>query len=144
MAAYGMLNLGQEARQRHRDDDVVLVGFAGHHGSVVAGAHWGAPMQRMNVPPARAGSHEDLLHRAGVGDSLFVFSDRATPWLSQRLGHRAIGVVYDPGGERAGNWGATVLGGRYDAFCSFDATEALHALPSKAQRAELETYPWTT
>src|SRR3954469_1116874 len=51
MANYGMLNLGQEARQRHGADDVVLIGFGGHHGSVVAGAHWGAPMQRMVIPP---------------------------------------------------------------------------------------------
>jgi hypothetical protein len=38
------------------------------------------------------------------------------------------------------------MGRRYDAFLSFAATEALHALhPEPSQpTGERETYPWTT
>jgi erythromycin esterase-like protein len=37
-------------------------------GTVIGGDEWGAPMERMTVPPARHGSWEDVLHRA-VGTS---------------------------------------------------------------------------
>ena len=36
MAAAGMVNIGQLARERHGRDDVVLVGFGTHRGSVIA------------------------------------------------------------------------------------------------------------
>ena len=35
-----------------------------------AGDEWGEPLRRMSVPPARAGSWEDTLHRAGDGRDL--------------------------------------------------------------------------
>ncbi len=43
MAGRGMVNVGQLLRERHGVDGVALVGFAGHRGTVVAGAAWGAP-----------------------------------------------------------------------------------------------------
>jgi len=129
MASAGMLNVGQVVRERHSDDGVVLVGFGGHHGSVIAASSWAAPMRRMPVPDAPEGTHEDLLHQVAGEPSLLVFpDDRRSPWLSARRGHRAIGVVYHPEGERRGNWVPTVIGGRYDAFVSFDDTEALTPL----------------
>src|SRR5439155_22944782 len=105
MARQGMVNVGQLARERHVRDGVALVGFAGHRGSVIAADAWGATMQAMDVPPAPAGTHEDLLHQATSADALLVFpTDRRTPWLSTRRGHRAIGVVYHPDTDRFGNW----------------------------------------
>jgi erythromycin esterase-like protein len=50
MAEAGMVTTGQLARERYGDDDVVLVGFAGHRGEVIAGRSWGAEMARMPVP----------------------------------------------------------------------------------------------
>src|SRR5207248_585611 len=129
MAAAGMVNVGQLVRERHGGDGVVLVGFAGHHGSVLAAANWGDPVQTMVVPPAPDGSHERLLRTALARPSLVVFpDDRTTPWLGERLGHRAIGVVYRPTTERWGNWVPTVMGRRYDALLSFDETRALAPL----------------
>jgi erythromycin esterase-like protein len=148
MAAAGMVNVGQVVRERHGRDGVVLVGFGGHRGRVVAATEWGAPARRMAVPPAPPGTHEDLLHAATATPtpSLLVFPDRRdTPWLAARRGHRAIGVVYHPEGEGRGNWVPTVMGRRYDAFCSFDSTEALNPLPTVAPTSgERETYPWST
>lgn len=147
MAAHGMVNVGQLARERHGDDDVVLVGFGGHRGSVVAGSSWGAPMQEMEVPPAPPGTHEDLLHRAVGEPSMFLFGDdRTTPWLSGRRGHRAIGVVYDPARDPLGNWVPTTMGQRYDAFLSFDVTTALHPLgpATSAPGGERDTEPWAS
>jgi erythromycin esterase len=147
MAAAGMINVGQVVRECHHGDGVVLVGFGGHDGRVIAAASWGARMRAMPVPPAPAGTHESLLHDVVPGPSMLVFGERRDgPWLSSVRGHRAIGVVYQPERDRHGNWVPTVMGRRYDAFLSFAATEALHALhPEPSQpTGERETYPWTT
>ena len=129
MAGAGMVNVGQLLRERHGTDDVVLVGFGGHRGSVIAGSAWGAQMQRMVVPPARRGSLEALLHDAVGADALFVVPRGERPaWLDRRLDHRAIGVVYRPEREKWGNYVPTLLGERYDAFLYLEETTALRPL----------------
>ncbi len=145
MANVGMVTLGQLVRERHEPDDVVLVGFGSYAGSVIAGRHWGAQMERMRVPPARPGSYEHALHEAGQRDKLLIMprSLDAGP-LSRQRGHRAIGVVYRPEHESYGNYVPTVLPERYDAFLYIDRTEALHPLhmePVSARSGEMETYP---
>ncbi len=142
MSARGLVNLGQLARERHGIDDVVIVGFGTHRGSVVAGDRWGGPHEVMPVPPARRGSLEARLAEAGVGDALYVHPRTAQPeWLADVLDHRAIGVVYSPGLERMRNYVPTVLGARYDAFCFIEETTALRPLPVQAAPGEAETFP---
>jgi erythromycin esterase-like protein len=144
MAEEGMVNVGQLTRYEYGHDHVVLVGFASHRGRVIAGESWGAPMERMTVPEARAGSWEDLLHRAGAGDKLLIFDKPlGDGWLEWR-GHRAIGVVYRPQYERHGNYVPTVLPRRYDALLYIDKTEALRPLHLReADETEVpETYPF--
>ena len=146
MRLAGMVNVGQLVRERHPADDVVLVGFGGHRGSVIAAEAWGAPTRRMEVPESPQGTHEHLLHRSAPDRSLLVFpDDRSSPWLSTRRGHRAIGVVYSTRGDRPGNWVPTVMGSRYDAFLFFEDTTALHPLDFEDPQphAEKETYPWS-
>jgi erythromycin esterase-like protein len=129
MAGAGMTNVGQLLRERHGVDDVVLVGFGGYRGGVIAGDSWGAQMARMPVPPARPGSLEALLHGAVGEDALFVVPRGERPaWLDLRLDHRAIGVVYRPEREKWGNYVPTVLGERYDAFVYLDDTAPLRPL----------------
>lgn len=143
MAPAGLVTVGQLVRQRHAAEEVVLVGFASHRGSVLAATGWGEPEQVFEVPVARRGSHEDLLHRALDAPAVLVFGDdRSGPWLSARLGHRAIGVVYEPRQE-AGNYVPTVMGGRYDALVWLERTGALHPLHHEAppSEPELETEP---
>jgi erythromycin esterase-like protein len=61
----------------------------------------------------------------------------------ERRGHRAIGVVYDPARERAGNYVPTDLPARYDALLHVDRTQALHPLHVRPRRpGPPETYPW--
>ena len=99
-----------------------LVGFASHRGTVLAGAAWGAPELVLPVPPARPGSHEDLLHLALGHDALLLTApDPADAWLSGVWGHRAIGVVYQPERE-AGNYVPTRMGDRYDALLWLEQT----------------------
>ena len=129
MADAGMTNVGQLLRERHGTEDVVLIGFGGHRGGVVAGREWGAQMERMAVPPAREGSVEALLHEEVGRDALVVVPRGDRPgWLDRRLGHRAIGVVYRPERERWGNYVPTVLGDRYDAFLHLEETTPLQPL----------------
>ncbi|MDQ3973007.1 MAG: erythromycin esterase family protein [Actinomycetota bacterium] len=146
MAADGLVNVGQLARERQAAHDVVAVGFGGHHGSVIAGEAWGAAMERMPVPEAREGSVEDLLHRQVGDDALLVFpSDRpGGGWLDQARAHRAIGVVYHPERERWANYVPTVLGQRYDAFLWFERTAALRPLGPEVPAAvrEPESFPF--
>jgi erythromycin esterase-like protein len=145
MAAQGMVNVGQLVRERHGSEGVGLVGFGTYTGSVVAGGYWGAPTRVMPTPAARSGSHEALLHDTVSDDHLFVFpAGRRSPWLRAGRGHRAIGVVYDPAREHAGNYEPTLIGRRYDAFLYLDETRALHPIQPATTRVagEEETYPW--
>jgi erythromycin esterase len=143
MARAGMVNVGQIARQRHGPQDVALVGFAGHRGGVIAAAAWGAPEAALPVPEAQFASHEDVLHRALGKPSILVFPEnRHGPWLGAERGHRAIGVVYQPGRE-AGNYVPTWMGGRYDALIWLEETTPLAPLHHEQppREAELETEP---
>ncbi len=137
-----MLNLGQLLRARRSHEAVRLVGIAGHSGTVTAATSWGDPEERMEVPPARRGSHEDLLHRALGAPSVLVFPERRDSlWLAAGRGHRAIGVVYDPRRE-FGNYVPTRMGGRYDALLWFEDTTALTPIPTRVPaEPEYETEP---
>ncbi|WP_260191969.1 erythromycin esterase family protein [Actinophytocola gossypii] len=143
MAAAGEINLGQLARERLGTDQVVLVGFGTHRGTVIAGDAWGAPMREIPVPPARSGSVEDALHRGAPPAAVLTFpSGERIDLLTDQLAHRAIGVVYHPQREHWGNYVPTVLGARYDAFLWLDETTALRPLPTRQVDAlEPETYP---
>ena len=143
MARGGMVNVGQLLRERYGPTDVALIGCAGYRGTVVAAAAWGVPEAVLPVPVARPGSHEDLLHRALGTPAVVDFAgDRGGAWLRARLGHRAIGVVYDPRQE-SGNYVATVMGARYDALLWFEETRALHPLhhEHRPNGPEFETEP---
>jgi erythromycin esterase-like protein len=145
MADEGMVNVGQLVREIHGNEGVVLVGFGSYRGSVIAGRHWEAPMERMRVPPAREGSWEEVLHRTGAEDRLLLWADAdRTPELLEPRGHRAIGVVYRPEYDPYGNYVPTVLPRRYDAFIYLDTTKALNPLHEVHPREEgevPETYP---
>ena len=146
MARGGMFNVGQLVRQEHDADDVVLVGFGTHRGTVVAGEEWGAPMRRMRVPPAREGSFEHAAHLSDTGDCLLLFNgvdDGGIPGLDAPIGHRAIGVVYDPRSEHWGNYVPTIVPRRYDAFIHIEESAGVDALhmPVLVDGEPPETFP---
>lgn len=141
MHAEGMVNVGQLVRERHANDGVFAVGFGSYRGSVIAGRHWGDPMQRMVVPEAQEGSWEYMLHAAG-GNRLMIMDDTLKESISQEIGHRAIGVVYNPKWE-FGNYVPSVVPRRYDAFVFIDETKGLHPLHIRPNGHEMpETYPF--
>jgi erythromycin esterase len=145
MADEGMFNIGELARMQHRDKGVVLVGFGSYQGTVMAGSSWGAPMQAMQMPDARKGSWEYLLHKVDDENKLLLMDDFADNdmIMDNHIGHRAIGVVYNPEHERYGNYVPTILPLRYDAFIYLDKTKALHPLHIKPDGQQVpETYPF--
>ena len=145
MAEGGEVNVGQLARERYEEKDAVLVGFGTHAGTVIAGREWGAPWEEMRVPPGRDGSWEDVLHTAfGGEDRMLIFPESPSTELSERRGHRAIGVVYRPQYEQYGNYVPTVLPRRYDAFLFIDRTNAVRPLfPASADLEADEEVPET-
>jgi erythromycin esterase len=145
MTDAAMLNIGQLARERYGESSVFIVGFGSFEGSVVAGRKWGAPMQKMALPPAREESWEQLIHYAQPSDQLLLSEDfRDVGGFQVPRGNRAIGVVYNPAMERHGNYVPTYLMHRYDAFLFLDQTRALHPLHVNEHFTgdAPDTYPW--
>ena len=144
MARHGMHNVGQLVREQHQEDGVALVGFGSYEGSVIAGEHWGGKMKKMKLPKAIDGSVEKLLHQQSGTNKLLIFDDESPlkEQFSERLGHRAVGVVYDPAQER-GNYVQSKISDRYDAFIFIDETKGLHPLHLESDGALTpETYPF--
>lgn len=145
MVDEGMFNIGELARMEHKEKGVVLVGFGSYMGTLMAGRKWGAAMQAVQMPEARKGSWEYLLHSAGKENRLLLLDEFAgnDMFMENHIGHRAIGVVYNPQYEQYGNYVPTILPLRYDAFIYLDETSALHPLHIKPDGHLVpETYPF--
>ena len=83
-------------------------------------------------------------HRTLVSDSLLFngTDDGGVEHLDEPIGHRAIGVVYNPKSER-GNYVPTIVPRRYDAFLYIEQTlgvDPLH-MPVLVDGEAPETYP---
>ncbi|WP_343673176.1 erythromycin esterase family protein [Chitinophaga sp.] len=140
----GLFNIGQLAREEFGRHDVVLVGFGSYSGEVIAGTYWDAPMQVMNVPEAKVGSIEQIMHQQSTQDRMIIFEDSTDELYKRTVPHRAIGVVYHPDREKYGNYVPTIAGSRYDAFIYLDETSALHPIHLHPDLKKIpETYPFT-
>ncbi|MFL5754293.1 MAG: erythromycin esterase family protein [Bacteroidia bacterium] len=144
MSEAGMVNIGQLAREKYKEENVFLVGFGSYKGKVIAGSEWGGPMQEMEVPPARKGSIEELLYSHKAGNRLLIFNKlEGDKFLTTPLPHRAIGVVYHPESEKYGNYVPSVMSKRYNAFIFLEETAALHPFYLRPDSRETpETYPF--
>jgi erythromycin esterase-like protein len=118
----GELNLGQLARERH-GDDVCIVGFTTHTGTVTAARDWDAPAERRAVRPSLAGSIERLLHEQGIDRCVVDLRDHAGP-LAEPLLQCMIGVIYRPETERASHYVQARASEQFDLLCHVDETTA--------------------
>ncbi|WML44005.1 erythromycin esterase family protein [Neobacillus sp. PS3-40] len=125
MADEGIVNVGQLLRKQEGQENIFIVGFGTHRGTVIAADKWGANFERMITPPAQEGSIEDMMHKAGSHDKILIFNEKNQHIFSQRIGHRAIGVVYNPQYEHYGNYVPSSMAERYDAFIYINSTNAL-------------------
>lgn len=148
MVFQGQVNIGGLAREKWGRDNVSLIGMTTYTGSVIASHAWDGAIEVMNIPAAKSGSLEDLLHQAipQVGLSQYYFLlDQVSPESSLHdfRGHRAIGVVYHPAHESHGNYVPTKLTQRYDGMVFFDVTSALTPLRMEFDPQKIpETYPF--
>ena len=145
MAEEGMVNVGQLVAEQHSIDGVVSVGFGSNHGSVIAGREWGGAMHKMPLPNALEGSWEHMLHKFSKGKNKLLMLDQIKneERMSGHIGHRAVGVVYNPEYERFGNYVPSVIPRRYNAFIYLDETRALNPLHIKPSGHEVpDTYPF--
>jgi erythromycin esterase-like protein len=145
MARRGELNLGQLARERHRDQ-ARLIGFTTFEGTVSAASLWGAPVERKRVRPALADSFEALLHETSCPAFMLPLRDGgpAAELLRDPRLERAIGVIYRPETERQSHYQYASLADQFDAVVHFDRTRAVEPLEAGAGWARgepPETYP---
>lgn len=124
----GMTNVGQIIREQNRKEDVYAVGFGTHSGTVVAAPSWEEPYEIMTVPPAKPYTWEDLLHQTGASDKFLLFHPQNFALFDRWVGHRAIGVVYNPEFESYGNYIHSKMSQRYDAFIFINRSHALSPL----------------
>lgn len=135
MADEGIVNVGQILREQKGNENLLVVGFGTHRGTVIAADEWGVNFEKMIVPPARDGSWEDLMHKAGPHDKLLIFNEQNRNVFKEKIGHRAIGVVYEPMYEHYGNYVPSSMPERYDAFIYINSTNAL--TPLEVERVNL-------
>lgn len=128
MAEHKMINVGQLIREKYGRMDTFAIGFGTYEGTVIAGESWGEPFQKMNVPPAKFNSWEGQMHAAKAEDQVILFTDENRHLFNEWIGHRAIGVVYNPEFEAYGNYVSSRVGSRYDGFVFVDRTTALRPL----------------
>lgn len=141
------INLGGLARERFGIENVYLLGFGTYQGEVTAGSAWGGDEKKMVLPKAHPGSYEDYFHQASMNMStnqfLTTFDQlKKDSALYKKLGHRAVGVVYDPANESRSNYVPTEMARRYDGFIFVDKTTALTSIPTTIDVEEFpETWP---
>ena len=146
MVRHGYVNIGGLAREQYGNDQVFLTGFTTYAGTVMAAQAWGEDGEVMPVPEAPQDSLEGLVHQIAPDQACLVALRNLNPaerkTLNTTIGHRAIGVVYDPQRERPGNYVPTRLADRYDALIFIDETTAVHPLGIPADLSEApEAYP---
>lgn len=128
MGNHGMVNIGQLSREALGKDKTYAIGFGTYNGRVLAASEWEGEMQVMNIPNAVEGTWEQMLMETGVNKFYLNFKDpELASALTSVIAHRAIGVTYNPAGDR-NNFVPTILPERYDAFIFFQTTDILEPL----------------
>jgi erythromycin esterase-like protein len=153
MGQHGQVNLGQLMRERCASDDVYLLGFSTHHGTVTAASDWDGAAELKQVLPSRPDSIEHLLHDIGEAPGLARLERFMLPIrgrepvrhaLPSLLLERAIGVVYRPDTERASHYFNADVAWQFDGLIHVDRSTAVKPLEYSADwtGGEVpETYP---
>ena len=150
MSRRGELNLGQLARERYGDNDVRLIGFSTHAGTVTAAHDWDEPGRQRRVRPSLEDSYERAFHEVSVDRDAPRFllrmreeTDATRALASSRL-QRAIGVIYRPETERWSHYYLATLPRQFDAVIHIDSTSALRGLePGEQWEGGVEEPPET-
>lgn len=124
----GEENIGQLTREGLGSDNVLLVGFTTYKGKVMAGSEWGGRMKEMTIPPAVPNSIEYKLNKHNEESFYLIFDDEDRKKKNLKtMGNRAVGVVYNPRGDKS-QFVPTIVPMRYDALFFFKNTTAVRGL----------------
>ena len=139
----GEHNIGQLARERWRDE-VALIGFGTHTGSVSAASDWDGDREVKRVLPSRPDSYERLCHDSRV--PRFLLLPGADDALRRRLAEprleRFIGVIYRPESERWSHYSEARLPDQFDGYVWFDETSALEPAGHEPHEGSPDTFPF--
>ncbi len=139
----GEHNVGQLVRERH-GDNVALIGFGTHAGTVTCASDWDGPTQTKRVLPSRPDSYERLCHDSGLPRFLLELSPGsvAAARLAEPRLERFIGVIYRPETERWSHYAEAALSRQYDAWVWFDETTAVIPMGEQHLPGHVpDTYP---
>ena len=144
-AARGEHNIGQLAREKW-GEEVALIGFGTHTGTVSAATDWDGDREIKRVLPSRSDSYERLCHDTSIERFIVLpNSDRA---LRERLAEprleRFIGVIYRPDTERWSHYSEAVLPEQFDGYVWFDETSALEPAGHEPHSGVPDTFPFGT
>lgn len=139
------LNIGQLCREEW-GDEVALIGFGTHTGTVAAATDWDGDMEVKRVNPSRRDSYERLCHDSGIERFLLDLAPGRHEALRRALAEprleRFIGVIYRPDTERWSHYSEAILPEQLDAYVWFDTTQAVTPLGPEHHRGMPETYPF--
>ncbi|MBW8784340.1 MAG: protein-L-isoaspartate(D-aspartate) O-methyltransferase [Novosphingobium sp.] len=143
-AARGEHNIGQLIREKFADE-VALIGFGTHTGTVTCATDWDGHTETKRVLPSRRDSYERVCHDTGM--PRFVLRPAADEALRRRLAEplleRFIGVIYRPETERWSHYSEAVLPAQFDAYVWFDETRAVTPLAEEHLPGHVpDTYPF--
>ncbi|WP_437677620.1 erythromycin esterase family protein [Sorangium sp. So ce131] len=149
MGEGGEWNVGQLMRERF-GDDVFLVGFSTHAGTVLAASEWGGPAEIKRIRPSLPNSYERLFHDVGQPRFWLNLRPRAGAGrelvgaLRERSLERAIGVLYLPETERTSHYFEAKLSEQFDAVIHVDESTAVRPLEWTAEWREKEAEAFPT
>lgn len=144
MSSRGEHNIGQLCRQRF-GAEAYLIGFGTDRGTVAAAYDWDAPMEVMDVRPAREASYERLCHETDTHAFMLplrTVSADVRDGLSLPRLERAIGVVYHPETELASHYFQAELPRQFDEYIWIDRTRAVAPLATEMLKGLPDTYPF--
>lgn len=128
-----LVNVGQITREKFGENNVYAVGFGTYAGTVIASEKWGDPYKIMDIPAAQLNSWEEQLHRAGSFNKYLTFTEDNRHLFNQLIGHRAVGVIYEPAYEHYGNYVPSKISERYDGFIFVDQSKAVIPIPIEGE-----------
>jgi len=131
MKEEGLVNVGQLTREKYGEEKIYSIGFGTYTGTVIVAERWGESYQKMPIPVAREDSWEEQLHRSGAFNKYLLFTEENKALFSTTIGHRAIGVIYEPEFEHIGNYVPSNISERYDGFIYIDETTAVKPIQMK-------------
>ncbi|HMK26351.1 MAG TPA: erythromycin esterase family protein [Chitinophagaceae bacterium] len=120
MAEAGNTSVGEILKKQMGDHRTFSIGFGTNKGWVLAGYYWNAPLIKIEVPAARTGSWENILHESGPGNKIILSRElKNNKAMNRWIAIRSIGAANNT------IYGTAIIPKRFDAFVYIDSTSAI-------------------